>query len=83
MQLAQLMTSEELQEARVPQAYFARLVGISRMRVSQLIKAGLLKADGPGVLLIKSLERYWYYQQHKGDCDVSLFVSRYMSEEED
>ena len=76
MKIETLLTSEELKSARVSQAYFGRVAGISRMRVSQLAKAGLLSADDKGILLIDSLKNFFVYQSQKGCDSVEKFVWR-------
>ena len=77
MKLENLMTSEELREASVPQAYFGRIVGISKMRVSQLLRSKLLicGSDG-GILLIESLRRFFSYQLMKGCYSLEEFIRR-------
>ena len=82
MRLENLMTSEELKTAQVSQSYFSRVAGISRMRVSQLIKAGLLVVDAEGILLLQSLQRFWDYQQNKDCYPLWEYVERYCQEEE-
>lgn len=69
-----LMTSEELRGVRVSQAYFARVCGISKMRVSQLLKAGLLVGDSEGVLLVESLRRWFNYRLLKGNYTLEEFL---------
>ena len=76
MKIETLVTSEELKSARVSQAYFGRVAGISRMRVSQLAKAGLILVDDAGVLLMASLERLIAYREQKGCDTVEKFVWR-------
>lgn len=76
MKIETLLTSEELKTARVSQAYFGRLVGITKMRVSQLVKAGLLSAGDEGILLIDSLKKFFLYQSQKGCDSVEKFVWR-------
>ena len=76
MKIEILITSEELKSARVSQAYFGRLVGITKMRVSQLVKAGLLTADAEGILLLDSLKNFFMYQSQKGCDSVEKFVVR-------
>ena len=83
MRLENMMTSEELTAAQVSQSYFSRVAGISRMRVSQLIKAGLLVVGAEGILLLQSLQRFWDYQSNK-DCEpLWRYVERYCQEEEE
>ena len=76
MKIESLITSEELKTAQVSQAYFGRLVGITKMRTSQLVKAGLLTADGDGVLLLNSLKNFFLYREQKGFDSVEKFVWR-------
>lgn len=76
MKLENLITSEEILQASVPQAYFGRIVGISKMRVSQLLKAGLLIGSGTGVLLVESLRRWFSYQERKGNYTLAEFVRK-------
>ena len=59
MKLDKKITSTELRSARVSAAYFGRLVGVSAMRIGQLIRAGLLLSDEAGVRLLPSLRRYF------------------------
>lgn len=74
MKLENLLTSEELLKAKIPQAYFGRVVGISKMRVSQLLKAGLLVGDSEGVLLVESLRRWFNYRLLKGNYTLEEFL---------
>ena len=74
MKLENLLTSEELLKAKIPQAYFGRVVGISKMRVSQLLKAGLLVGDSEGVLLVESLRRWFNYRLLKGNYSLEEFL---------
>lgn len=76
MKLENLITSEEILKASVPQAYFGRVVGISKMRVSQLLKAGLLIGSGSGVLLVESLRRWFSYQELKSHYTLAEFVRK-------
>ena len=76
MKIESLITSEELKTARVSQAYFGRVAGISRMRVSQLAKAGLLPMGDEGVLLLDALKNFFLYQSQKGCDSVEKFVWR-------
>ncbi len=76
------MTSEELLSATCSQAYFGRLVGISKMRVNQLLKEGLLLADESGVKIFPSLERWLRYKHQKGYEPIYRFVYQLESEEE-
>ena len=73
-----MMTSEEIREARVSQASFGRLVGVSAMRVNQLIKLGLLAVDEDGVKLLSSLARYYEWRASKKFC--GLTVEEYLRE---
>ena len=77
MKLESLMTSEEIRQASVPQAYFGRVIGISKMRVSQLLKAGLLiGSDEGGIVLVESLRRFFSYQLMKGCYSLEEFIRR-------
>lgn len=49
----------------VSQASFGRLVGVSAMRISQLVRDGLIVVDAQGVRLVESLRRYFEYQYTK------------------
>lgn len=49
----------------VSQAEFGRLVGVSSMRISQLVRDGLIVVEVQGVRLIESLRRYFGYQTYK------------------
>ncbi len=46
----------------VSQAEFGRLVGVTAMRINQLVRDGLIVVDEQGVRLIESLRRYFEYQ---------------------
>ena len=83
MKLENLLTSEEMKEARVPQAYFGRIIGVSKMRVTQLIKAGLLVANADGVLLLESLKNWYWYQGQKGNYSLERFVREYIVDDEE
>ena len=77
MKLESLMTSEEILQASVPQAYFGRICGISKMRVSQLLKAKLLICGSDGrILLIESLRRWFSYQERKENYTLAEFVRK-------
>lgn len=73
-----MMTSEEIREARVSQASFARLVGVSAMRIGQLIREGLIESDDSGVKLLPSLARYYEWRATKKFC--GLTVEEYLRE---
>lgn len=83
MKLENLMTSEEMKEARVPQAFFGRIIGVSKMRVTQLIKAGLVVANADGVKLIASLKNWYWYQGQKGSHSLERFVDEYIATDDD
>lgn len=55
---------------RVTQAEFGRLVGISRSRINQLVKMGLLFDDGNGLPLVESLKRYYVYRTIRRNRDI-------------
>lgn len=74
MKLENLVSSEELLKVKVAQAYFGRVCGISKMRVSQLLKAGLLIGDGEGILLIESLRRFFSYRLLKDRYSLEEFL---------
>ncbi|MBR4904134.1 MAG: hypothetical protein IKZ53_05645 [Selenomonadaceae bacterium] len=59
------ISTERLVEARCSQAYFGRLVGLSRQRINQLLKLGIIEADEAGVKLFRSLENYFVYTKDK------------------
>ena len=76
MRLDAVLTSEELKSARVSQAYFGRLVDISAMRTSQLVKAGLLSKDDDGIPLLDALKNFFVYEAQKGCDSLEKFVWR-------
>lgn len=54
------MNVGNLKDKRISQAEFGRLVGLSRQRVNQLAKLGVVELDdGGGVKLFRSLENYF------------------------
>lgn len=54
------MSVDNLKDLRISQAEFGRLVGLSRQRVNQLAKLGVVEVDdGGGVKLFRSLENYF------------------------
>lgn len=55
---------------RVTQAEFGRLVGMTRARINQLVKAGLLDDDGHGLPLVESLKRYYSFRAVKHYVDT-------------
>lgn len=59
MQLDKQITSTELSSAHVTAAYFGRLVGVSAMRIGQLIREGVIVTDEHGVRLLPSLRKYF------------------------
>lgn len=68
--------NEELKTARVTQSEFGRLVGVTRSRVNQLVKSGLLVDDGHGLKLVESLKDYYLYRavrRHYGATPAEYF----------
>lgn len=56
-------TSDELSAAKCSQATFARLVGVSRARISQLVREGLfVVGEDGGVDVLKSLKDFWLFR---------------------
>lgn len=59
------MDCDNLKDLRVNQAEFGRLVGLSRQRVNQLAKLGVVAVDDGGeVKLFVSLENFFRYTNH-------------------
>lgn len=61
----------ELKAARCSQSDFARLVGLTRGRIWQLIRDGLIIADSDGVLVAESMKRFYAYYMMKNYVDCS------------
>ena len=59
------MTVTEMESARCSQSAFAKLVGLTRSRVNQLIRAGLIVGDGDGVDVITSLKNFYVFRTLK------------------
>lgn len=51
-------TETELSRARCSQAEFGRLFNLSRSRINQFVKDGLIVVDGDGVLVTESITRF-------------------------
>ena len=54
-----------MKSLRVTQAEFGRLVGMTRARINQLVKSGLLVDDGGGLPLVESLKRFYSFRAMK------------------
>lgn len=65
-------TSEELSAAKCSQATFARLVGVSRARINQYVREGLISVgeDG-GVDVVQTLKDFWLYRATRHYYDIS------------
>lgn len=59
------MTVTEMLSVKCSQAEFGRLVGLTRSRVNQLIRDGLIVGDGEGVDVIKSLKNFYVFRAFK------------------
>lgn len=56
-------TSGELLSAKCSQATLARIVGVSRARINQYVREGLIRVDDTGgVDVLKSLKDFWLYR---------------------
>lgn len=55
-------TKTELSTARCSMSEFGRIVGLSRGRIWQLKRAGLILTDESGVLVAETLKRFWLYR---------------------
>lgn len=56
-------TKTELSTARCSMSEFGRIVGLSRGRIWQLKRDGLILTDeSGGVLVAESLKRFWLYR---------------------
>lgn len=78
------LTADTLTAAKVTQADFARLVGLSKMRISQFVRDGLLTLDDDGGLpVVKSLKDFWTYRVESRHYEITptefheKFASRY------
>lgn len=60
----------EMKTLRVTQAEFGRLVGMTRARINQLVKSGLLVDDGQGLPLVESLKRFYSFRAVKHYVDT-------------
>ena len=59
------MTVIEMLSVKCSQAEFGRLVGLTRSRVNQLIRDGLIVGDGEGVDVITSLKNFYVFRAFK------------------
>ena len=64
------VSANDLCGVKVSQSEFGKLVGVTRARINQLIRAGLIVGDSDGVALMPSLERFYVYRVVKHFCDV-------------
>ena len=59
------MTVSEMSSVKCSQAEFGRLVGLTRSRVNQLIRDGLIVGDGEGVDVTTSLKNFYVFRTLK------------------
>lgn len=59
------MTVTEMESVKCSQVEFGRLVGLTRSRVNQLIRDGLIIGDGEGVDVITSLKNFYVFRTLK------------------
>ena len=59
------MTVSEMSSVKCSQAEFGRLVGLTRSRINQFVKDGLIVGDGEGVDVITSLKRFYLFKAFK------------------
>ena len=69
----------ELMAARCSQADFGRLVGLSRGRINQLVRAGLIPVDSDGVKIVDALRIFtaWRLARRHYDLSVGEFFERF------
>lgn len=69
----------DMMAARISQADFGRLVGLSRGRINQLCKAGLIPVDSDGVKVVDALRIFtaWRMARIHYDLDVGEFFERF------
>ena len=60
----------DLKAARCSQADFARIVGVTRARIWQLLRDGLIVADNDGVDVLASLKNFYAYRMMKFYVDT-------------
>lgn len=65
------ISASDLKSARCSQADFARIVGLTRGRIWQLIRDGLIITDTSGVLVAESLKRFYAYYMMRNYVDCS------------
>lgn len=64
-------SADELKYTNVNQSQLAELVGVSRARINQLVKAGLFSAGNDGLPLVESLKDYYSYRVIRRFYDVT------------
>ncbi|MBR4383601.1 MAG: hypothetical protein IKP64_08590 [Selenomonadaceae bacterium] len=65
-------TSEELLAAKCSQAVFGRLVGVSRARISQLVREGLISVDDTGgVDVVQTLKDFWLFRATRRHYEIT------------
>lgn len=66
------LTSEELLAAKCSQATFGRLVGVSRARINQYVREGLIAVDEDGgVDVVRTLKDFWLYRATRRHYEIT------------
>lgn len=69
----------DMMAARCSQADFGRLVGVSRSRIWQLVRAGLIPVDSDGVKVVDAIRIFtaWRMARRHYDLSVGEFFERF------
>lgn len=66
------LTADVLTSAKVTQADFARILGVTKTRINQLVRDGLLTLDDDGGLpVVKSLKDFWTYRVERRHYEIT------------
>ena len=73
------LSLSDMMSARCTQADFGRLVGLTRGRINQLVRDGLIPVDGDGVKLVDALKIFATWRQVRRHYDLSVeeFFARF------
>ena len=68
------LTADILTSAKCSQVDFGKIVGLTKARVNQLIRAGLLTTadDGRAVIVIESLRNFYRYREITKHYEITV-----------
>lgn len=74
-----ILSLSDMMSARCSQADFARLFGLTRGRIHQLVKAGLIPIDNGGVRVFDAVKIFatWRQVRRHYDLTVEEFFERF------